>query len=392
MGNRYSKILKVYNLGSEGIDLVNSPIHAKPGALTNAQNATIRPVQGNTGITKRDGMAKINSVAAAGSLAQIINIPINSIGDDATCNVTSPDLEWSAGAWSHDLGLFAVVGTSGTGNRVITSPDGVTWTSRTSAADITWNDICWHDEIDLFVAVGEGGSAATQVMTSPDGITWTSRTAAADRNWEGVCYSPDLNLFVAVANSGAAAGMVMTSPDGINWTSRTASIVRGWNKVCWADTLTLFVAVGATNSQTNDVMTSPDGINWTTRDPGVAANYYDVAWSNELGILVAVGEADPSAVPKIIYSTDGTTWTETATSLASDNRCRSIAWSSIFGVFVAANYANDAMYVSSNGTTWQNVSTNCAESVMDDVVWASTIEKFLLIGQDSGGAAVMEVF
>ena len=386
------KTLKISTLGAKGIDLVATPIDSENDTLTNAQNATVRPVQGHYGLTKRDGMSKINSVVAAGSLSQIVNIPINSIGDSATCNVTSPDLEWSAGAWSHDLGLFAVVGTTGTGNRVITSPDGVTWTSRTSAADIQWEDICWHDEIDLFVAVGAGGSAATQVMTSPDGITWTSRTAAADRNWRGVCYSPDLNLFVAVAANGAAAGMVMTSPDGINWTSRTASIARGWRKVCWADTLSLYVAVGATTSQTNEIMTSPDGINWTTRDPGIAADYYDVAWSNELGILVAVGEADPSAVPKIISSTDGTTWTETSTSLASDNRCRSIAWSSVWDVFVAANYANDGMYVSNNGTTWQFVTTNCAETTIDDVVWASTIEKFLLIGQDSGGAAVMEVF
>jgi hypothetical protein len=27
-------------------------------------------------------------------------------------------------------------------------------------------------------------------MTSPDGITWTIRTSAADNNWHSVCWSP----------------------------------------------------------------------------------------------------------------------------------------------------------------------------------------------------------
>jgi len=51
-----------------------------------------------------------------------------------------------------------------------------------------------------------------RVMTSPDGIVWTIRTSAADNQWRSVTYgtpggSP---LFVAVANSGMG-NRVMTS-------------------------------------------------------------------------------------------------------------------------------------------------------------------------------------
>ena len=42
---------------------------------------------------------------------------------------------WRSVCWSYDLGLFCAVSSTGTGNRVMTSPDGITWTSRTSAAD-----------------------------------------------------------------------------------------------------------------------------------------------------------------------------------------------------------------------------------------------------------------
>jgi hypothetical protein len=45
-------------------------------------------------------------------------------------------------------------------------------------------------------------------MTSPDGITWTARTSAADNNWIGVTFGN--GLFVAVAWSGTG-NRVMTS-------------------------------------------------------------------------------------------------------------------------------------------------------------------------------------
>ncbi|MDC1474504.1 hypothetical protein N8350_02710, partial [Candidatus Nanopelagicales bacterium] len=62
------------------------------------------------------------------------------------------------------------------------------------------------------------------MMTSPDGITWTSRTATAANYWRSVTYGE--GLFVAVASSGA--DRVMTSPDGITWTSRTAAAANAW--------------------------------------------------------------------------------------------------------------------------------------------------------------------
>ena len=44
-------------------------------------------------------------------------------------------------------------------------------------------------------------------MTSPDGTTWTSRTSAADNDWHSVAYGND--LWVAVASTGTGS-RVMT--------------------------------------------------------------------------------------------------------------------------------------------------------------------------------------
>jgi hypothetical protein len=89
---------------------------------------------------------------------------------------------WRSVCWSPERSLFVAVSTSGTGNRVVTSPDGITWTTRTSATDNQWFSVCWSPERGLFVAVAQNGTG-NRVMTSPDGITWTSRTSAADNNW-----------------------------------------------------------------------------------------------------------------------------------------------------------------------------------------------------------------
>ncbi len=77
----------------------------------------------------------------------------------------------------------------------------------------------------LYVAMAITGT--DRVMTSPDGITWTSQTSATDTNWTSVTYGN--GLFTAVA--AAARNGVMTSPDGITWTSQTSASNAGWRAV-----------------------------------------------------------------------------------------------------------------------------------------------------------------
>jgi hypothetical protein len=63
------------------------------------------------------------------------------------------------------MGLFVAVASTGTGNRVMTSPDGISWTARSSAADNSWVSVCWSKEMGLFVAVASTGTG-NRVMTS----------------------------------------------------------------------------------------------------------------------------------------------------------------------------------------------------------------------------------
>jgi len=230
-------------------------------------------------------------------------------------------------------GLFVAVAGSGTGNRVMTSPDGITWTSRTSAADNSWYGVTYGN--GLFVAVAASGTG-NRVMTSLDGITWTSRTSAADNSWYGVTYGN--GLFVAVAGSGTG-NRVMTSLDGITWTSRTSAADNSWYGVTYGNGL--FVAVAGSGTG-NRVMTSPDGITWTSRTSAADNNWYGVTYGN--GLFVAV--AGSGQKNRVMTSPDGITWTSRTS--AADNNWYGVTYGN--GLFVAvAGSGTGNRVMTSNG-------------------------------------------
>ena len=73
---------------------------------------------------------------------------------------------------------------------------------RTSAAHNLWYSVTYA--AGFFVAVA-GSGTGNRVMTSPNGINWTiSASGAADNNWYGVTYAN--GMFVAVAVSGTGIG------------------------------------------------------------------------------------------------------------------------------------------------------------------------------------------
>ena len=106
--------------------------------------------------------------------------------------------------------LVVAIRDSGKGNRVMTSPDGITWTSRSSAADNAWTSLCWSPERERLVAVSSSGTG-NRIMTSGDGLNWTVRSSPADLGWRSLCWSPQRSQFAAVSNSGAG-NRVMVSP------------------------------------------------------------------------------------------------------------------------------------------------------------------------------------
>jgi hypothetical protein len=119
------------------------------------------------------------------------------------------------------------VGSAGT---ILTSPEGTTWTKRTSGIPEYLFSVTYGD--NQFVAVGMDGA----ILSSPDGLTWADRTSDTTEFLYSVTYGD--NQFVAVGSNGTA----LTSPDAKTWSKTLTNVSLTLNFVIFGKNR--FVAVG----------------------------------------------------------------------------------------------------------------------------------------------------
>ncbi|NDD52721.1 hypothetical protein EBZ39_02375, partial [bacterium] len=299
-----------------------------------------------------------------------------------TTRASAASNTWSGVVWSPELGLFVAVSSSGTSDGVMTSPDGINWTTRATATN-PWNAIAWSSELSLFVAVADQGTGNDRVMTSPDGINWTTRAGLSGTQWCSVVWSPELSLFVAVAYTGNVR--VMTSSDGITWTTRTSEGTNAWRSVTWSPELSLFVAV-ASSGTGNRVMTSSNGLTWTTRSSAADNSWYGIAWSPELSLFVAVSITGTGN--RVMTSPDGFVWTTRASAV--DNDWRSVIWSPELSLFVAvaASGTGNRLMTSSDGIVWTTRSS-AADNDWYSAAWSPELSRFVAVAATGSGNRVM---
>ncbi|MTA78672.1 MAG: hypothetical protein F2520_10460, partial [Actinobacteria bacterium] len=137
----------------------------------------------------------------------------------------------------------------------------------------SWSSVTSRGSDGLFVAVAADGS----VMSSADGVAWTSRTAASAASWSSVTSRGSDGLFVAVA----ADGSVMSSTNGVTWTSQNSAPTSSWSSVRSCETV--FVAVATDGS----VMTSADGEAWFPRDAAESNSWTSIVCLRGLRVAVS---------------------------------------------------------------------------------------------------------
>ena len=251
-------------------------------------------------------------------------------------------------AWSGTQ--FVVVGENGT---IITSPNGINWTSRTSGVTVLLNSVVWSGT--QFVAVGNNGI----IITSPNGINWTSRTSGVTDQLFGITWSG--SKFVAVGNNHT----ILTSTDGITWSIAITGIQGFLWSVTW--TGSQFVAAGGGGPGTR-ILTSPNGATWTVRyAPGQGHSLLNI--SNNGNIIVAIGNYGT-----ILISTDGITWGPAATTIGAIS-LSGIVWSG--NKFVVTG-ENGTIITSPDGINWDFV-TSGTIMWMNNIIW--TDNQFVAVGQ-----------
>ena len=115
---------------------------------------------------------------------------------------------------TYGAGLFVAVANTGTGNRVMTSPDGITWTARTNyAADNSWGSVTYG--AGLFVAVATSGVGNRVMISRITAQTITVDQAAPADAANGSTFTvkahADSGLGVSVIAAGVCSGSGVSS-------------------------------------------------------------------------------------------------------------------------------------------------------------------------------------
>ena len=181
----------------------------------------------------------------------------------------------------------------------------------------------------MFVAVGGNVRSRSYIVTSTDGITWTSRTSPVSDELRAIVYAN--GMFVAVGYNGT----IVTSTDGITWTKQNSTVTSVFLAIAYGNGM--FVAVGSSGT----IVTSTDGITWTKQTPPVSAELLAIAYGN--GMFVAVGSPGT-----IVTSTDGITWTKQTSPVSGKFKATAYGNGMFVVFAEGGNFINYLMHLPSN--------------------------------------------
>jgi|GEM_PF-1807230 len=127
-------------------------------------------------------------------------------------------------------GLFVIL-PKGIYNKVLTSPNGITWTERTLATG-TWTGIAYSSTDQLWLAIGIGAG----VYSSANGTSWNFVTSSLASMNDLACSGP---VWVATTNNGSFGGIAYSTNKGANWSYVAVGNHRvataGWTRILGAD-------------------------------------------------------------------------------------------------------------------------------------------------------------
>jgi hypothetical protein len=293
-------------------------------------------------------------------------------------------------------GTFAATTSQG---KVLTSTDGLTWSSQTVAQGTWLVSIAYGN--GKWVAVGAGGA----ILVSSDLQTWVSATSVTPNKLNGVLYNGAVWAAVGEADT------IITSPDAITWTVQPvpASLaISGFlHGITWDSVNNVFLITGSESGNNTSpygnysggimLQFSPSGTPAISETiPPTASPLEAVVYDSSLTPdTVAVGDggiilsgsynvSGPtfSSVPNVAYrgltygngfwvaagdqgtllsSTDGISWTQrfsgSSPSTLSTSTLLSAAYSETLQRFVATGTGGTILASSSTPTVFGNVST-----------------------------------
>ena len=284
--------------------------------------------------------------------------------------ITAVDASWNSVTWSPELGIFCAVNSDGGGNSTysMTSPDGINWTTQSGGMLIgEWLDVAWSPQLGIFCAVTFNSFNNDKIVTSTDGLSWSSVSGTSSYSLSAITWSPQLGLFCAT-NRLSGTFEVYISSNGTTWTPRTVPALDVQDDVAWSPELGLFCVVGNTN-----IITSPDGFNWINR--GSSGNC--VSWNAGLGLFLT---GKSTSTPQNFSSQDGITWTSRTT----QSNMTSITSSEEIGIFCGVGGSGVSTSIHSQPIVgFVDRDTGIPNATWNSVVWSPDLGIFCAVASSA---------
>jgi len=209
-------------------------------------------------------------------------------------------------------GNFVAIGFRTTSSQfLMSSPDAITWTTRSSPLDGGNGGKCiTTDGAGTIVAIGSDStnSALIAVRSTDHGLTWVSHAIPQPGSGQYVDMVFAVGLFVAVAEDGT----VITSPTGVTWTNTATVTTSGtWKTIAFG--AGVFVIIGGAAGVV-DIASSPDATTWTAQTAPIDIQLFimsSLVFAS--GQFVSLGESNFDSNTSSMDSPDGAAWTSFST-------------------------------------------------------------------------------
>lgn len=269
-------------------------------------------------------------------------------------------------------GIFVAVANSTTTNGIITSTDGITWTSvnapstgMSSAVDIVSNGSSNILIIGTGVCFYSTNSGASFALA-----TGTPILSFSSWGYEvgTLTWNQGASLWIFITST---AGSYATSPDGSVWTTRSTSSGFAEFSLFQTSGLVKF-ASNATKTiafmNNGFIVETTDGLTWT--NPRFIANNISTTTS-AANIAVAFYDGTRFVVNynyRLFYSSDGTSWTEApkmSTFSTSSVALNSVVNNKIYSVIYAPNGIRNQVFLCNDitSTTPKNIASAISSSL-----------------------------
>jgi hypothetical protein len=248
----------------------------------------------------------------------------------------------------------------GTGIAILPPFDG--WDAAPTSTEFqeVWDNLLFMPGVGYLASTQDANAGAIgNVSTSPDGITWTARTTPTANFWRKPIHIPSKGLVIVPTDAdigGVGDNFVTSADNGVTWVLGTTGVSPSLGKVpnitdiIWVEDFGLYIVTG----DLQHILWSTDLITWTEgtmAQPAFNGHPSVITYAPALGLAVCLDSFGVAYT-----SADGKVWTHTTLGTSFEIFYNDIAWSEPLGLFVASiehhEGVNELFVTSTDGVSW----------------------------------------